>query len=60
MSQPATSFSDPDYPTVFKHNPKKPIWTYCCNTRRQARNLHVQIFHHSFRYFCNVGKGCRK
>lgn len=36
------------------------FWTWCCNKRRKACNLHRQEFYDSIRHWCVPGKGCKK
>lgn len=67
-SQPATRWRDPAavrYGPRRRHwwhtnKPNRLLWTSCCDRRRPAKNLRVQLYDDEIRVFCSAGKGCKK
>lgn len=59
--QPATKYKvQLDDETITITNPaKRTIIADCCQRRRIARNLTVQVYYDCHRYQCADGKGCR-
>lgn len=59
--QPATNFVDRncEKPMRFRCKPQSRKFTYCCRKKRFARNLTVQVFYDSIRFWCRDGKGCK-
>ena len=43
-----------------KNPPNRLCWARCCDKRRPAKNLVVQVFYDDIRFFCIPGKGCKK
>lgn len=43
-----------------KFAPGQLLPTTCCEKRRPAKNLHVQIFYDSHNFFCRPGTGCKR
>jgi hypothetical protein len=42
-----------------RSSPRRPMLTSCCQQRRIAKNLLVQVYYDMTRVFCRPGKGCK-
>lgn len=60
--QPATHFSDDNVrPRLWvRYAERKLLWCWSCRKRRWAKNLVVQVYYDSTRFFCREGRGCKK
>jgi hypothetical protein len=60
-SQPATRFVDRNgpRPTWFRCSARTPWWTDCCDKRRWAKYVRVQVYFDKIHRFCANGHGCK-
>ncbi len=60
-NQEAVDFTDSSGPAPmrFQYSPHKLFHCWNCRRRRQARNLYVQCFYDSTRFFCKDKAKCK-
>ena len=58
--QPATRYRVPGIDRWFHSKRRTLIWCRCCKRRRQARNVHLQVYYDMTNAWCKPGKGCKK
>lgn len=59
--QPATCFDDHlrEQTHTTRIAPHKRLWAMCCDKRRLAKNLVVQVYYDATYFWCAPGKGCK-
>jgi hypothetical protein len=60
--QPATKYRvefEEGWGHTFRNRKRRTIWTSCCNRRRWAENLYIQVYYDELVFSCRPGKGCK-
>lgn len=59
--QPATRYVDDCSGHVFwtRHRARHALWAGCCQQRRWAKYLRVQVYYDQLVFSCKPGHGCR-